>query len=238
MQTTNPESKVPSIEELAPSERRPSMPRSEKTRTEIIEAAGALFAEKGFKATTVANICRAAGVNQAAISFHFGGKEQLYLALVRYGYEYALTEIPWPTWEPGTPATTKLRDFIVTFLRRAVADREPRWPCQLIMREMIEPTKACEEFVRGYVRPSVALLHSILDELLPSDFPQERRLLISQSIIGQMLFYKVARPVLQLLQAGNDLLRYDEPYVQRLADHITAFTLAAIGAGSAITAGP
>jgi AcrR family transcriptional regulator len=235
MKAANPNLKAPSIEELTPSERRPAMPRSEKTRTEIIEAAGALFAEKGLKATTVANICQAAGVNQAAISFHFGGKEQLYLALVRYGYEYALTQIPWPTWEPGTPATTKLRDFIVTFLRRAVADREPRWPCQLIMRELIEPTKACEEFVRGYVQPSVAILEGILQELLPADFSPDRRRLIGQSIIGQMLFYKVARPVLQLLQAGGDLLRYDEPYIQRLADHIAAFSLAAIGAGPRIT---
>jgi AcrR family transcriptional regulator len=235
MNANDPNQRTPVIEELALSERRPAMPRSEKTRTEIIEAAGALFAEKGFKATTVANICKAAGVNQAAISFHFGGKEQLYLALVRYGYEYALTQIPWPKWEPGTPATTKLRDFIVTFLRRAVADREPRWPCQLIMREMIEPTKACEEFVRGYIRPSLALLHGILQELLPPNFPQERRLLIGHSIIGQMLFYKVARPVLQLMHAGGDLLRYDEPYIQCLADHITAFTLAAIGAGPTIT---
>jgi hypothetical protein len=36
------------------------------------------------------------------------------------------------------------------------------------------------------------------------------------------------------MHAGDDLLRYDEPYIQRLADHITAFSLAAIGAGPTI----
>jgi AcrR family transcriptional regulator len=210
-------------------------PRAEKTRQEIIDAAGLLFAEKGFKATTIAEICKAANVNQAAVSFHFGGKEQLYIALVRYGYEYALAEIPWPKWEPGTPATIRLRDFVLTFLRRAVADHAPRWPCQLIMREMVEPTKACEEFVRGYIRPTIALLDGILQDLLPGDFPPERRLLIAHSIIGQMLFYRVARPVLRLVLAGDNLLRFDEPQMQRLADHITAFTLAAVGAAPPVT---
>jgi len=221
--------------ELATLPRRSSSGRADKTRQDIIDAAGLLFAEKGFKATTIADICKAAKVNQAAVNFHFGGKEQLYIALVRFGYEYSLTEIPWPKWEPGTPATSKLRDFILTFLRRAVADHEPRWPCQLIMREMIEPTKACEEFVSGYIRPSLALLHGILQDLLPPDFPQDRRILIGHSIIGQMLFYRVARPVLQLVLAGNDLLRFDEAQMERLADHITAFTLAALGVAAPVT---
>src|SRR5260370_42225230 len=128
------------------------------------------------------------------------------MALVGHGYEYALAEVPWPNWAPGTPAPVKLRDFVLTFLRRAVADREPRWPCQLIMREMVEPTKACEEFVRGYIRPTLGLLHGILQELLPVDVPEERRILIGQSIIRQMLFYRVARPVLRLVLAGDPLL--------------------------------
>jgi AcrR family transcriptional regulator len=229
MAAKNEENQVIEDKRFASIPPRTAFGRADKTRQDIIDAAGMLFAEKGFKATTIAQICQAADVNQAAVSFHFGGKEQLYIALVRYGYEYALAEIPWPKWEPGAPATVKLREFVLTFLRRAVADREPRWPCQLIMREMVEPTEACEEFVRGYIRPSLALLHGILQELLPADFPEERRLLIGHSIIGQMLFYRVARPVLRLMIAGDQLLSFDDPQMERLADHITSFTLAALG---------
>ena len=204
-------------------------PRAEKTRQHIIDAAGPLFAEKGYKATTVGEICRIAGVNQAAISFHFGGKEQLYLALVRYSYEYGLAQVPMPQWPAGTPAAVKLRDFVLTFLRRAVADREPRWPCQLIMRETVQPSKACEEFVRGFVRPNFTVLHGILQELLPADFSEEARRLVVNSIIGQGLFYRVARGVLELLSPGDQPLRFDEERLQVLAEHITRFTLAALG---------
>lgn len=209
--------------------------RSEQTRKRILDAAGPLFAEKGYKATTVAEICQAASVNQAAVSFHFGGKEQLYLALVRYGYEYALAEVPMPIWQEGTPAKAKLYDFILTFLRRAVADREPRWPCQLIMRETVLPSKACEEFVRGFVRPNFVTLQGILQELLPADVPEERRRLVGFSIIGQCLFYRAARGVLELMFAEREPLSFDEARLQQLADHITAFTLAALGVARPVT---
>jgi TetR/AcrR family transcriptional regulator, regulator of cefoperazone and chloramphenicol sensitivity len=219
--------------ELESEEQRQAQDRSERTRRSILDAAGPLFAEKGYKATTIAEICKAAKVNQAAVSFHFGGKEQLYIALVRYGYEFALSEVPLPEWAPGTPPQTKLRDFILTFLRRAVAEREPRWPCQLIMREMLEPTAACEEFVRGFVRPNFTVLRSILQELLPADFPEARLKLIGFSIVGQCLHYKVARPVIRLMEQENGPM--DEERIQRLADHITQFSLAALGHAPPLT---
>ena len=212
---------------VASSVRRTASGRSEKTRREILDAAGPLFAEKGYKATTIAEICKAARVNQAAVSFHFGGKEQLYVALVRHGYEFALSEVPMPEWAADTSPQVKLRDFVLTFLRRAVADRDPQWPCQLIMREILEPTAACEEFVRGFVRPNFTILRSILSELLPTGFPEERVRLIGFSIIGQCLHYRVARNVIRLMEPESG--QFDEDRLQRLADHITHFSLAALG---------
>jgi AcrR family transcriptional regulator len=215
-------------------EQRPGVDRSERTRRSILDAAGPLFAEKGYKATTIKDICKAAKANQAAVSFHFGGKEQLYVALVRYGYEFALSEVPMPEWAPETPPQTKLRDFVLTFLRRAVAEREPRWPCQLIMREILDPTDACEEFVRGFVRPNFTVLRSILQELLPADFPEARLRMVGFSIVGQCLHYRVARNVIRLMEPDTGPM--DEERIQRLADHITQFSLAALGHAAPITA--
>ena len=48
------------------------------TRDRLIEAAGELFAEKGFKETTVRDIIERAGANLAAVNYHFGDKERLY----------------------------------------------------------------------------------------------------------------------------------------------------------------
>jgi len=49
-----------------------------ETQEQVLEAALEVFARKGYRETTVAEICRAAGANVAAVNYHFGGKEQLY----------------------------------------------------------------------------------------------------------------------------------------------------------------
>src|SRR5262245_45118485 len=234
MTNTDENMKTITEQSLTQPQRRAGMPKSERTRQEIIDAAGPLFAEKGYKSTTVADICKAAHVNQAAVSFHFGGKEQLYLALVRHAYEFALSEVPLPQWAHGTPANQKLRDFVLAFLRRCVADREPRWPCQLLMREVIEPSGAAEELVREFVRPNFELLRSVLLELLPADCSEEQLRLVAGSIIGQCLHCRVPRHVIRLLEhyAGQ----YDEEHLRQLADHIARFSLAALGHAAPLTA--
>ncbi len=47
------------------------------TRQRILDAAEALFTEHGFDATTLRQITGAAGVNLAAVNYHFGSKEEL-----------------------------------------------------------------------------------------------------------------------------------------------------------------
>lgn len=61
--------------------RRPGNP---DTRTQILAAAQTLFAEKGFRATTLRSIADAAGVNVALISHYFGGKQQLFDAIQEF----------------------------------------------------------------------------------------------------------------------------------------------------------
>ena len=53
---------------------------SEVTRERIMKAAERLFAERGYDGTSVRAIVAKARVNQAAINYHFDGKEGLYRA--------------------------------------------------------------------------------------------------------------------------------------------------------------
>lgn len=52
-------------------------------RSQLIAAATPLFAFKGLSGVNVREIGRAAGVNPSLISYHFGGKEGLYAAVLR-----------------------------------------------------------------------------------------------------------------------------------------------------------
>jgi len=51
-------------------------PRSER-RTQMVELAGDLFAEKGFRATTVREIADAAGILSGSLYHHFDSKESI-----------------------------------------------------------------------------------------------------------------------------------------------------------------
>ena len=56
---------------------------AEATRERILLAAQKLFSEKGFDATSVRDITTEAGCNVAAVNYHFGGKENLYVVAFR-----------------------------------------------------------------------------------------------------------------------------------------------------------
>jgi AcrR family transcriptional regulator len=54
---------------------------SADTKEQIITVAERLFAERGFAGTTLRNVVSEAGVNLAAVSYHFGSKEELFRGL-------------------------------------------------------------------------------------------------------------------------------------------------------------
>jgi TetR/AcrR family transcriptional regulator, regulator of cefoperazone and chloramphenicol sensitivity len=201
------------------------MSDADTTRRRVLEAAGPIFAEKGFQAASVREIIEKAGANVAAINYHFGSKEQLYIETVKHAYESIADAVPLPAPTPGVPAERRLREFVRTFLLRL--KRQPQGVCamELIMREVAAPTAACLEFVRGFVRPTFDALLAILDDLLPANVPAEKRHLSAGSVVGQCLHYHHARWILPMLVGEEEYARYE---VDLLADHITNFSLAAI----------
>src|SRR5260370_36481377 len=65
-----------------PAARRQREETDQGTRGKLLEAAGHVFAEKGFDRATGKEICERAGTNTAAINYYFGGMEGLYAAVV------------------------------------------------------------------------------------------------------------------------------------------------------------
>jgi AcrR family transcriptional regulator len=190
----------------------------------LLDAAEHVFAEKGFQAGSVREICRRAGANIAAINYYFGDKERLYIEAVKYAHRCCTQGMPFPEWPSGTPPAEKLRDFIRVMVTRMLQPQSAA-SLQLMMREMAQPTAACVEVVRDYIQPMAGKLGGILAELRPG-IPERQRFLIGFSIVGQCLFYRHHRAVAALLVGEEEFARYD---VDEVASHITAFTLRALG---------
>ncbi len=185
-----------------------------------------MFAAKGFDGASVEEITKRAKANRAAVSFHFGGKEQLYIEAVKYAHRNCISGAPFPDWPAGTPAEERLRGFIRTMIARMIADLSPA-SAQLMMREMVQPTAACVEVVREYIRPMADVLVGILNDLLPPQVPHARRYLLGFSVVAQCLFYRTHRPIAALLMGEDEFRRLD---VDVLTEHVAAVSVAALAA--------
>jgi TetR/AcrR family transcriptional regulator, regulator of cefoperazone and chloramphenicol sensitivity len=197
------------------------------TRDRILEAAGQLFAERGFESTTVRDICQAAGANVAAVNYYFGDKERLYVEAVVRAHKWRLDQATLPDWDEHTTARKKLADFIETFFRRVLGGPDDTWRTKIVMREIMNPTAACAEIANSNIRPQFEILQSILRQLLPASTTDEELHLTAFSIVGQCLFYHVAGPVIRNLVEESEYATYD---VEKLAAHVTKVTLAALDA--------
>lgn len=198
---------------------------SDTTRERIAVAAGEIFAERGFDGTTIRDICQRAGANVAAVNYYFGDKQRLYVEAVCQAHRWRMEQFPLPPWSEGTPAETKLADFVETFVRRVRSGPDGTWHSKLMMREMANPTNACAELVQSSIRPQFEILLAILRELMPADAEHDELRLTAFSIVGQCLFYHFADPVIRNLLSADEYSSFD---IERLAKHITNFSLASI----------
>ena len=191
-----------------------------------MDAAGEVFAERGFKGATVREICRKAEANVSAVNYHFGDKESLYVATVRYAHGCAIAHLV-AAPPPADCATReqKLHAFVAGFLRGILGAGKPAWFGKLMAREIAEPTVALDHLVADNIRPRMAQMQAIVREYLGPDAPADRVRLCASSVVGQILFYHFARPVLERLFPDH---RLDEPAVDGLARHVTAFSAAAL----------
>jgi AcrR family transcriptional regulator len=204
-----------------------SAPSADETRRQLLEAAGEVFAEAGFREATVREICGRAGANVAAINYHFGDKETLYLEVLRYAHGKALEKYP-PLLgiEEDAPPEKRLRAFVHSMLQRIFDKGPTSWHGKLMSREMIEPTKALDSLVEERMRPMVAQLWKIVAEILGCPVKDERVRLCSLSVISQCVFYNHCSPVVARLFPSK--IPQDAAGIGHLADHVAKFSLAAM----------
>jgi AcrR family transcriptional regulator len=163
----------------------------------------------------------------AAVNYYFGDKERLYVEAVVQAHRWRLDQAQLPAWEADVSPREKLADFIETFFKRVLGGPEDTWRTKLVMREIMQPSHACAEVAQSNIRPQFEILQSILRELLPADTTDEELHLTAFSIVGQCLFYHVAGPIFRNLIDQQEYSTWD---VQKLAQHVTEFTLPALDA--------
>jgi TetR/AcrR family transcriptional regulator, regulator of cefoperazone and chloramphenicol sensitivity len=203
--------------------------RADRTRTDtrqrVLEAAGEVFAARGFRAATVREICQRAKANLAAVNYHFGDKERLYAAVLQYTFHCAEKYPLDRGLDAEATAEERLQAFIRSHLYSLLDAGRPAWHGKLMAREMAEPTRALDAVVDQMIRPEAELLMAIVRDLIGHDAAPQRVWQCTASIIGQCLFYHHARPVIMRLNLEQT---YTPEAIEPLVDHVTQFSLAGL----------
>jgi AcrR family transcriptional regulator len=191
-----------------------------------LEAAGEVFAEQGFRAATVREICARAGANVAAVNYHFGDKERLYAEVLKFAHRCAIVKYP-PGMglAEGAPAEERLRAFVMSFLSRMLDEGRPAWHAKIMSREMAEPTAAMDVLVHEQIKPHFGYLSGVMRELLGAAADEEAVRRCCFSVVGQCLFYHFGKPVMARLMPGHTFGMKD---AEGIGEHIVRLTMEGI----------
>jgi TetR/AcrR family transcriptional regulator, regulator of cefoperazone and chloramphenicol sensitivity len=199
-----------------------------RTRGRLLEAAGEIFAEKGFRNATIAEICLKAETNVAAVNYHFGSKEALYSEAWRHAFARSVEAHP-PDGgvAADAPPEERLRGQVASLLRRIVDpdNREFRF----MQREFSNPTGLLEEVMREEIRPLQQRTEGLVRELLGPQVTDQEVQFCEVGIISQCINPVVVRSRRYPGEENQDgPLRIDD--IEAYARHVLTFSLAGIAA--------
>ena len=150
-----------------------------ETRRQILDTAGRVYAEKGFARTTSKEVCARAGVNMAAVNYHFGGKDGLYEAVLIEAHRQivSLDELV-AIAGSGADAAHKLRSVIGHLVALAAQASGP-WGARVLIQELSAPSPLAPALIKRAVLPKARLILGLVGEIvgLPPDHPVVQRAL-------------------------------------------------------------
>ncbi|HOB74033.1 MAG TPA: CerR family C-terminal domain-containing protein [Phycisphaerae bacterium] len=195
---------------------------SQETRRKLIDAAGKIFAEKGFHAATIKEITDQAGVNLASINYHFTDKAELYAAVIRHAV--SLTPCTLPEEPSESTPEARLRALVVHALHDFHDPGRPAWRATLLSHELNQPTAAMDAILDELIWPRVRFARGLIRDILGPKATDEEVAQGTFSVTAQVVHYLYNAGLLRRL--NPDLLAAEN--VARLADHITQFSLAGL----------
>lgn len=207
-----------------------NLPPQLDTRERLLKAAMEVFAESGFEAATIREICRRADANVAAVHYHFGDKKRLYSAI--FDAVFALLRERRSNVLPSdAPPAKRLRTYIrALFEEIFYCDGDAARCTQLAaiyLAEMARPTEVLDGIVADYMRRDAEELYDIIGALMET--PADSGLVVdcAASVVGQVLYYYHAGAIISRLHPNRPPVgeRIDD-----LAEHVWRFSIGGIEA--------
>lgn len=174
------------------------------TDSRLIEVAIDLFGRNGMNAVGTRAIADAAGAQMSAITYHFGGKEGLYIACAqRIAAEMRERTAPLlalalaACGESGGAAEARaailavLGGFVAIMMNDDIAAT-----ARFIVREQMNPTPAFAILFDNAMQPVIERMHALLQRIAANRLTDDQVRIRTLALVGQVLAFRFARAAL------------------------------------------
>ncbi len=198
------------------------------TKDILLETAGELFANAGLEGVSIRKIAQKAGANIAAIHYHFGSKDNLYLEVVRHvmhrvrctlAGQYLADRAAWQD-KPSSRAKVicaLVEERMVQFF----PDPHPGWYGRLFMRMLLNPTPALGKLAEEIILPDFEQLTEVFRLCKPGMSLAEARCW-TDTLLGQLGHYVFSAQFVQYMPNQN---RQDADFQNMISRHLSRLLL-------------
>src|SRR6188768_507585 len=215
------------------------------TKARILDAAETLFMEHGFEATSLRLITAAAGVNLAAVNYHFGSKEELFQAVLTRRLDpmnqarLALLD-RYQAQDASTPIACE-RILAALFIPALTLARDPARGgtnfLRLLGRAYADPAPFIRQFLSAQYAAMIARFKDAFAQALPH-LPRKELSWRLHFIMGALSYTLAGTDALKLIAELNPLeTTNDEILLRRLAPFLLAGLTAPLPDLSRVTRG-
>lgn len=179
----------------------PGPDRGEETRTRLLRAAIDVFGRLGFEGASTRALAEAAGVNLAAIPYHFGSKKGLYLAAARHVADEIGARVGIVAREAGRvagagdPAASlaALRSLLGRLAEFLITNKDADTWARLIIREQMRPTDAFAILYDGIMKVILAAVTALVASASGGTVEDETNRIRALTLVGQVLVFRAGR---------------------------------------------
>ncbi len=173
----------------------PQRSRAERTRAAVLEAAEAIFAEKGFAATRLEDVADRVGIRRASIVYYFKDKKELYHAVLASVFGGLLVKIEEALTQPD-PLPARIEAGVGAWVdyvgaRPSIA--------RLLLREVADAAPGHSPAVIEHTRPFFELVRKQVFERDPAQLARLSPIdpvHLASTIAGATVFFVAAMPAL------------------------------------------
>lgn len=201
--------------------------KQDSGRLALLEAAGPVFADKGYRQATVREIVRRAGASLGAINYHFRDKAGLYEEVLTYAHDATIAQYQAAIATETCPEQQLFRFVRAVLSHRLATDDEYAWAGRVLATELVNMNEHNRDMLfRRVIAPRQALLASVVRALMGAHVSDEIVMSHTLGVMGQYILYYASRPVVEM-SYGRVLTTADLDWISR---HITRVSVAGMRA--------